>query len=504
MNKLHILGAVAISLVVTSCDSYLDINTNPNQPQAGQVTSSMIMPAVEMNLASSYGNFMRIAGGYHAQQYAQQFGTSNYVDYSAFYMSPVRSSGNYTQLMQRVLANAQTIIEKSAAEQDWGTHLAATTLRAFTFAALVDCYGEVPYAEAFNQNNTSPHFDSGKTIYAGVIAELDAALAKATKKDQVCNNFLYPGQNAEVWIQFANSLKLRLLTRGGAALGMQSALDELMDDNHRNFITSDVEWAGCWNSESGGMSPFYAEEFATNWGSTQVNVVPNIALLGTMMTDTYSDPRVGAFFKTGSNGKYNGYISSNTQIIQGTVDANGATCDANYFSRPVASFDMPVVILSLSDVEFYQAEYYARKNDPINAADHYAAAVAANFEKAGVNGADDYLANYPYDQDKWAEVIGVAKWVANAGFDPFEAWCELRRLDYPAMSDQNGRDFDNDQKLFDYSSYKPGTIYTPKNVRSEVGEGHLIERWPYPEASTSRNSNSPKFPGHTTPVFWGE
>ena len=92
---------------------YFDINQNPNQPSAADVTSAMIMPAVEMNLASSYGDFMRIVGGYHAQHYAQEFGTSNYVDYSAFYMSATRSSGTYTQLMQRVISNAQTIIEKS-------------------------------------------------------------------------------------------------------------------------------------------------------------------------------------------------------------------------------------------------------------------------------------------------------------------------------------------------------------------------------------------------------
>lgn len=502
MNKLYILSAVAVSLVATSCDSYLDINTDPNQPSADQVTSSMIMPAVEMNLASSYGNFMRIVGGYHAQQYAQEFGTSNYVDYSAFYMSATRSSSNYTQMMQRVLSNAQTIIEKAQATGDWGTNLAATTLRAFSFAALVDCYGEIPYSEAFDLSNASPKYDDGKDIYAGIIAELDEALAQAGPGDIVCTNFLYPGKTADVWIKFANSLKLRLLTRGGTALGMQSALDALVAEG--NFITSDVQWAGCWNTESGGMSPFYAEEFATNWGSTQINVIPNVALLGTMMQDDYTDPRVGAFFTKGSNGGYNGYISSNTQILQGTVDANGATCDASYFSRPVASYDMPVVILSVSDVEFYLAEYYARKSDAANAAAHYEAAVAANFAKAGVDGVADNLAKFPYDQSKWAEVIGVAKWIANAGFDPYEAWCELRRLDYPKMSNQNGSDFDNGSKVFDASSYIPGTIYTPRDVRSEVGTGHLCERWPYPESSTSRNSNAPKFPGHTTPVFWGK
>lgn len=500
MKKIFFASLAAAGLMLSSCDSYFDINQNPNQPSASDVTSNMIMPAVEMNLASSYGDFMRIVGGYHAQHYAQEFGTSNYVDYSAFYMSATRSSSTYTQLMQRVISNAQTIIEKSEAAEDWGTLLAATTLRAFTFEALVDCYGEIPYSEALTAA-TSPKYDDGADIYAGIIEELENAKSKASASNTVCTNFLYPGETAGNWIKFANSLMLRILTRESGVVNVDSKIAALIAEN--NFITSDVQWAGCWTSEAGSMSPFYAEEFATNWGSTQINVIPNIAILGTMLQEDYKDPRVGAFFTKGGNGNYNGYISSNTQIIQGTKDANGTACDANYFSRPVASFDMPVVILSLSDVEFYIAEYYAKKNDADNAAAHYEAAVKANFAAAGVDGAEENLAQYPYDQANWKQVIGLAKWIANAGFNGFEAWCEARRLNVPAFSGQRGEDFDNGS-LFSSSYYIPGTFYTPKNTRSEIGANSLCERWPYPESSTARNSNAPKFPGHTVPVFWGK
>lgn len=500
MKKIFFASLAAVGLMLSSCDSYFDINQNPNQPSASDVTSSMIMPAVEMNLASSYGDFMRIVGGYHAQHYAQEFGTSNYVDYSAFYMSATRSSGTYTQLMQRVISNAQTIIEKSEAAEDWGTYLAATTMRAFTFEALVDCYGEIPYTEALTEA-TSPKYDDGATIYAGILAELENAKSKANKSNTVCTNFLYPGENADNWIKFANSLMLRILTRESGVADVQAKIKALIDEN--NFITSDVQWAGCWSSEAGSMSPFFAEEFATNWGSTQINVVPNVAILGTMIEDGYTDPRLAAFFTKGGNGKYNGYISSNVQIVNGTKDANGTACDANYFSRPIASYDMPVVILSLSDVEFYIAEYYAKAGNSSAAQAHYNAAIEASFASAGVDGVEEYISKHPYDNANWKQVIGIQKWIANSGFNGFEAWCEARRLNVPAFSDQRGEDFDNGS-VFDPSAYKAGTFYTPKNTRSEIGSNSLCERWPYPESSTARNSNAPKFPGHTVPVFWGK
>jgi hypothetical protein len=37
-----------------------------------------------------------------------------------------------------------------------------------------------------------------------------------------------------------------------------------------------------------------------------------------------------------------------------------------------------------------------------------------------------------------------------------------------------------------------------------VGDNKILERYPYAESSTSRNSNAPTFPGYTSPVFWGK
>ena len=103
-----------------------------------------------MNLAASYGDFLRIVGGYFAQQYAQIFGTSNYVDYSSLKCLH-RSSGTYTQLTTRTLKNLETIRQQAEGTEEWGTYLAATTLRVFTYQVLVDAYGEVPYTEALDE-----------------------------------------------------------------------------------------------------------------------------------------------------------------------------------------------------------------------------------------------------------------------------------------------------------------------------------------------------------------
>ena len=122
MKKLAIISTIILGLAATSCNSYLDINESPNSPKESDLNASILFPAAEMNLASSYGDFLRITGGYYAQYYVQSFGTSNYLDYSRFEMSATRSSSTYTQLNTRTLKNLQLVREIAAKNENWGDY----------------------------------------------------------------------------------------------------------------------------------------------------------------------------------------------------------------------------------------------------------------------------------------------------------------------------------------------------------------------------------------------
>ena len=503
MKKFAFIFTIALGMLTTSCDSYLDINQDPNSPAEANMTTDIMFPAAEMNLASTYGDFYRITGGYFAQYYSHAFGTSNYVDYSQFKMSATRSSTDYTQLNQRTLKNLKTVAELAEADEEWGTLLAAKTLKAFTYQMMVDAYGEVPYSEAFDASNATPKYDQGADIYAGVLAELDEALSKASAGDKVATNFLLPGKNAGAWIQLANAVKLKMLTRESGVADVNSQIAALVSAN--NFPEGDVAWEGCWSNESGSLSPFYAEEFSTAWGSTQINVVANIAIIGTMQQKNaegdvvFEDGRLAAFFEPNSSGVYTGGISG----------SNFSTSDSyksGYWCRPVASYDMPVYLITRSEVEFFIAEYYAKAGNAAQAKAHYEAAIEASFATAGVAGAAEAIAKFPYDQANYKKCIGVSKWIALAGVNTFEGWCEARRLDFPAFGSVQGTQMYNEQSDASYHPelYVPGTFYTPIKVEDKLGANKLLERWPYPESSSARNSNSPEFPGYATPVFWGK
>lgn len=493
MKKIFTLLVLAVGLM-TSCQDFLDINKSPNSPSAENMTPDMMFPAVEMNLATSYGDFLRIVGGYYSQHYSQLTGTSNYLDYSQFNMSATRSSGTYTQLNTRVLGNLETIREYAASKEEWGTYLAATVLRAFTYQVLVDCYEQVPYTEAQDVAHPSPKYNDGLDVYNGVLAELNNALAKVTETDMVCSNFLFPSATAEEWIKFANALKLKMYMRISGAADVKDALAALVTEE--NFPTSDVAWDGCWTDEGGKTNPYFSEEFGT-YTSVQKNVSLNLALQGTM--SSYGDARLAKFFDANSNGAYTGAISGTNFSVSASDHGAG------YWCRPAMKYDSPVYLLSVAEVEFFLAEYYADK-DAAKAESHYKAAVDASFASAGATGADAVYgegADYAWNTTEYKKVIGVQKWVALSGTNNFEAWCELRRLGYPAFSDQKGDDFYNVQSgAYDVTAYIPGTLYTPITVNASLGAKKALQRFPYADSSTSRNDNAPDYKGDSTPMFW--
>ena len=503
MKKLAIISAIVLGLGAASCDSYMDINQDPNSPAESNMTPSIMMPAAEMNLAATYGNLMRIPAGYYTQHFAHAFGTSNYVDYSQFTMSATRSSTAYSQMMRGALKNLETIRNLSKANEEWGSYLAATTLRAFGFQALVDCYGEVPFSEAFDVSIPSPKYDDGASIYSALIAELDEALSKATAADVVATNFLFPGQRAGAWIQFANALKLKMLTRESGVASVDGQIGAIISEG--NLPAADVAFANCWKNENGQMNPYYSEEFATSFGSTQINVVANVAIIGTMLQKdsegavVYEDPRLATFFETNGSGNYTGGIS-------GTNFSTSDSYKSTYWCRPVASYDMPVYLITKSEIEFFISEYYARQGNHDQAAAHYAAAIAASFATAGVDGAEENVEFFPYDSSNYKKCIGIAKWIALTGTNDFESYCELRRLRYPAFGSVKGIDMYNLQSDASYKPelYQPGTLYTPIQVDGNIGDNKLLERYPYPQSSTASNANAPKFTNsdYTKPVFW--
>ncbi len=502
MNKILTYAAVLAALTMVSCDDYLDINQNPNA--ITEVGNDYIFPTAEMNLAATMGVGFNINGGYAAEIYAQNAGCSNYLNYSQFEFTATNTTRSYTQLFARVLAQLN-VIEKQAKEEETGTLLACAALKAYTFQILVDAYGEIPYFEAFDANNTQPKYYDGKDIYADIIEKLETAKANASYVDNVCCNFLFSSVDkasntkAEPWIQFANAVLLKLYMRESAVVDVKSKIEALIAED--NFPTTNVGFDKCWGNASGSWSPLYAEKKEI----TTSDITPNYALTATVAQCEY-DNRLNYNFEKGAHGMIGSISGTNL-----STEISGAkTSD---FAQPNYRYNQPIWIMTRAEIDLFIAEYYATMaNNMAQAEEYYNAAIESNCDLCGCSAVDKVLATYKFDSSNAVKSIGIQKWIIlGTVMNGFEAWCEVRRLGFPEFNkdEKTGAATDYKTPLEDVKAwreiavdYKVGTLYTPKNVEPKVGAGKLAQRFDYASESNQYNSNAPATKEPTVPVFW--
>jgi hypothetical protein len=209
MNSFLRIGtALALLLSVASCDSFLDVNTDPNSPS--QPVLDLLLPATQVSIGTQIGgsNLNRVATV--VVQHATQGGFSRF-DYSG---STFQTAWN--NLYAEALTDIGLIIDQGTERQQWGYVGIAKLQKAYIYSVLVDLWGDVPFSEAgLGAGNLNARFDSGASVYAALFPLIDEALADLAKTPYVSPgtaDLFYRGDRLS-WIRMGNTLKLKLLNQ---------------------------------------------------------------------------------------------------------------------------------------------------------------------------------------------------------------------------------------------------------------------------------------------------
>ncbi len=274
MKKILNAGIVGLMLMIgfSSCTKFLDINKNPNQPTSS--TPELVLPqaltgaATVMNnyntMGAQLGGYMANAGGYGG------FGANVTYDFSA---------GDYANCWNTTydnLTDFQWIITNTTEDPTYAYFSAVSKImKAFEFQLLVDTYNDLPYAEAFQENQKlTPVYDDAKSVYTAIYALLDEAIgeiksASGSEKELGTADVVFGG-DTDAWIRFANTIKLRIAIRGKAG-GLS-----LTGDYSDGFITKDVLVNPGFRKENGKQNPTY-----NNWAYTYSGTPGNRAWMPT-------------------------------------------------------------------------------------------------------------------------------------------------------------------------------------------------------------------------------
>ena len=219
------------ALLVVSCKKSLDINTDPNNPTAIEV--SKLLPTAQRTLGDALsmdennGGLSEGLAVYTHQMSTREeadkyglVGTDNNigVPWLKFYAStpnPGTTAPNFG-----VLQNLEDIIIRSTAADNLIYAGVAKILKAYTFSVLVDVFGDVPFSEAnkLKQGILYPKFDDDAAIYDSLfllinsgIADLNNTTALNAQKPGT-DDLIYGGSTSK-WIRAANTLKLKMYTQ---------------------------------------------------------------------------------------------------------------------------------------------------------------------------------------------------------------------------------------------------------------------------------------------------
>ena len=160
MKKLiHIALGLALVFGMSSCEDYLDVNTDPDNPVSETVSPQLRLPWIQNYYAYAWGTAsMRtntIAG-----IMTQTGGTAANSLLSSW--NPAQSSCTtiYQNFYLGAGVNIEALIDKAEAEGAYHYEGAAYCIKAMGFMMMLDLHGELPVQEAFI-GKTDPAYDDG-------------------------------------------------------------------------------------------------------------------------------------------------------------------------------------------------------------------------------------------------------------------------------------------------------------------------------------------------------
>ncbi|WP_234734247.1 SusD/RagB family nutrient-binding outer membrane lipoprotein [Tellurirhabdus bombi] len=475
MKKSHIfLGLTALMLATSSCDKYLDINTNPNS--ATNASAQLVLPqaiAGTANLASQYNTYGAHFGGYIANAGGfSGFGTLlNYNivpgEYNGIWVNTYDNLNDYKYVMDQTEGvDAQAYYNATA-----------RIMTALNYQRLVDAFNDVPYTEALQGSaNRQPKYDDAATIYQDLIVQLDRAIETINKAQSpvALNSSSDPmfSGNMTSWKQFANTLKLRILVRlsGVQALSSFVTTKAAALDKTIGFLATDAIVNPGYVKQDGKQNPFwntFGYSIAGALGTLAPSRLPTQFVFGFYNGQKLTDTGRGSV-------TFKNFAAGTTPVNQLGNETNAPTVVTNYptwytgvFSSASSignslgllkgpSMGQPIMLAAES--HFLQAEarlkgyltgdvaesfnqgitqsftyLYKDVTNVVAATKNVAADVAAYKAANAADNANSYLVNFALatTPEQKLEAIITQKYIALNMINSDEGWNEYRRTGYP-------------------------------------------------------------------------
>jgi len=214
-NLKYFIPGCLLVLGLTSCKKFLDVNTDPDNPNNQSVLVQNRLPWIE--------HFYQYSAGVTNYRTSLQSGIyyTNSANPNTFSTTWQCTNANSTTSYQTwfVEVSSNLVDMYNSAQKAGAYHYmaAADVFHALGYMQMLDLYGEMPYTEA-GTGNPSPKPDDGKTIFNGCMAKLNEAISLFSKTQEAgaptfATGDLWSGGDVSKWIKMCWGLKARYMLK---------------------------------------------------------------------------------------------------------------------------------------------------------------------------------------------------------------------------------------------------------------------------------------------------
>ncbi len=492
INKHIKLWALTLMIVsVSGCDSFLDINVDPNNPS--QVTLGQLLTQSQVTMVNSFGignPGLSTPASILVHQTVQRGSVDSYfVSGEDFQIQTA-----WQNLYSGSLEDLKVIIDLGTEENDLHYVGIAKILTAYTYSMMVDVWGDIPFSEALQGDVfLYPAYDDDASIYPQLITMLNDGIANldADSDDQPGADDVIYGGDLDVWRKFAKTLKLKIYNQTRLVNDVSADVNALLTEGDLLEAGEDFELPYGTSVSPDNRNPAFALEYTL--GNRPSYISPYFYEILTDQSDLNDvlegivDPRVPYYWFNqltdpadaqnpteytddngflsihfASQGVNQGWQQDRSQTVLGLYPIGGRYDDgAGGIVNTSGAVSGPGTVaqrlLPYFASLYIQAEL-ALTEPGVNgdAGVLFEDAMRASFEKVNdiASGAsapaisdgdiDDYvdavMAKYDAADDNGKlELIMTEKWIASFGF-AMDAYTDYRRTGFPVLYDPNTDD----------------------------------------------------------------
>jgi len=197
-----VCGLIAFS----SCEEYLDVNTNTDAPD--QIEDYLYLAGIQSAYQGFYWDIRALG------PLTQMMGTSSYSNFANNYYTAASDAGGEMWRMTYWLhgKNLENMINQAVEAERWTLAGIGYAMKAFSWDCLTKYHGEAPMKQAYEPGRLAHDYDYQDEIMAQVREWAETAISYLEMDDATdygtqisANDIIYGGDKAK-WLKFAHSV----------------------------------------------------------------------------------------------------------------------------------------------------------------------------------------------------------------------------------------------------------------------------------------------------------